>query len=145
MLDLDATAVLSAAVAHRDLFPTADADATKLARTLIVKAIKAAAAKPDAVRRIHGAIGPDAFALVVDGMTAAEAKAVLGKLDKHNAAAKAADVGGQRQRLVAIAAGAAPEPAPAKPAKAPKAPKAAKPGVERGFSSKAALATRQKN
>jgi hypothetical protein len=145
MLDLDAAAVITAAVARRDLFPTADGDATKLARTLMVKAIKAGAAKPATVRAIRDAIGAEAFAHVVDGLTVAEAKAIVGKLDKHNAAAKAADATTQRRRLVEIAAGAEPEAAPAKPAKAPRAPKVAKPKAERGFSSKAALATRQKD
>lgn len=145
VLDIDGAAVLSAATQATDLFPTVRADASKLAKTLVTKAIKAAV-KPDAMRRVHGLIGPDAFAIVLDGLSGPILTGLLGKLDKHNDAIKTADPAAQRRRIVEIAEGAEPalpQPKP-KPERVAKAEKAVKPTIERGFSSKAAQAKRTK-
>ena len=145
-LDIDGAAVLSEATRASDLFPSARADASKLAKTLVTKAIKAAAAKPDAMRRIHGAVGQDAFAIVLDSLSGPALKGLLGKLDKHNDGIKTADPAAQRRRVVEIAEGAEPSALlpKTKPVRAMKTEKPLKPAVERGFSSKAAQAKRSK-
>ena len=144
-LDIDGAAVLSAATQATDLFPTVRADSSKLAKALVTKAIKSAAAKPDAMRRIRGTIGVDAFAIVLDSLTGPALKGLLGKLDKHNSAIKMADSAEQRRRIIEIAGGAEPSQPELKPklARSTKGEKPSKPAVERGFSSKAAQAKRK--
>lgn len=116
-----------------DVFPDVRAEAAKAARALIVKQLKAKTLPLSGLRRVHDSIGETTFKHVVGEMKDAEVKSLVARLDKDNAAMKAADGGERVRRLLALAAGA--EPA-AKAAKPPREKAAKPPG------SKAPKATR---
>lgn len=115
-LDVDGYAVLQAMAAAPEAFPDIRAEIPKAARTLVVRQLKARGLKAHHLRMIRDVIGTEAFALIADGMTDAEVKAVVARLDPHHPTLKQATPGWLRRRLAALAAGEAPlrrgEPAP---------------------------------
>ncbi len=118
-IDFNGFAALRSIGTHAGAFPDVAAEAKKAARTLIVKQLKKSAGLVSA-REIRKALGDDTFALVVDGMTDAEVKTLLGKLDKYHPDLKASGPGWRRQQLLALADGSAEpseKPAPKKKAK----------------------------
>jgi len=130
-LDLDAFAVLSAIGSHAKLFDPIRTDASKAARALVVKRIKGKDASLATVRNIRDALGPENFALVVDGLKDAELKTLAAKLDKENAELKEANAALRRRHILALAAGdAEPLPKQPKPKKAAKAAPRKKQGAK---------------
>lgn len=126
-LDVDGYAVLQAMAAAPEAFPDIRAEIPKAARALVVRQLKARSLKAHALRMIRDVIGTEAFALIADGMTEAEVKAVVTRLDPHHPTLREATPGWYRRRLAALAAGEAPlrrgESAPPEPA-APAPPRA---------------------
>ncbi|KQT57149.1 hypothetical protein ASG52_03530 [Methylobacterium sp. Leaf456] len=126
-LDVDGYAVLQAMAAAPEAFPDIRAEIPKAARALVVRQLKARGLKAHALRNIRDVIGTEAFALIADGMTDAEVKAVVARLDPHHPTLKQATPGWLRRRLAALAAGEAPlrrgESVPPEPA-APVPPRA---------------------
>jgi len=124
-LDLDAFAVLRAVGAHGALFKDVKIDATKAARALVVKQIKAPATDLSELQALRRALGEETLGLVIDGMRDGEVKTMTTRLDKHNPELKAANAGWRRRHLLALANGAVDPSAKTMAAKKPKA--AAKP------------------
>ena len=56
------------------------------------------------VRDIRGLVGPEAFSLIMDGMSDAQIRSLMAKLDRHAASAKIAD-GTARRHVLALADG----------------------------------------
>lgn len=130
VLDVDGFAVLRTIGVHPHFFKAVVADAAKAARTLVVKQIAHKNTGLKTVRDIRGAIGPEAFRLIMDGLTEAQIKSLAARLDKHIAKAKVAD-GAARGHVLALAEGSV-QPAEqpegvAKPVRMKKAPKPPKP------------------
>ncbi len=117
-LDLDAFAVLRTIGEQAALFANVRAEASKLARALIVKKLKSKDADLKAVRDLRRALGDETFGLIIDGMKDAEVKSLSAKLDKHHPELKTANAAWRRRHLSALGSGAE-EPA-AKPVKAKK-------------------------
>jgi hypothetical protein len=103
-LDVDGFAVLRTIGVHPHIFKAIAADVVKAARTLVVKQIAHKNTALKAVRDIRAAIGPEAFSLIMDGMTDAQIKSLATRLDKHASQAKIAD-GTTRLHVLALADG----------------------------------------
>ncbi|GJE58239.1 hypothetical protein [Methylobacterium trifolii] len=140
-LDVDGYAVLKAVAAAPDAFPDIRADVAKAGRALVVKQLKAKALPLPALRRIRDILGAESFALIVDGLTDAEAKGLVTRLDKHHPDLKAASAAWHRRRIGALADREEPagKAKAAKNAKAPAAEKA--PKAERALGSRPFSAT----
>ncbi len=121
---LDSYQVLRAIGKHAELFKPVRAEVDKTARALVVKCLKAKAVDIEALRDIHGAVGNEAFELLVEGLKDAELKSILTRLDKHHPELKSASAAWRRQHLLALATGTAAAPPPAKAAKKSAAKKA---------------------
>src|ERR671933_209481 len=102
-LDIDGFAVLRAIVQEPDAFSAIRTDATKAARALVTKQLKAKALTVDGLRRVRTALGEHPFALVVDGLSDTDIKSITGKLDKHHPELKAASASWRRGHLVRLA------------------------------------------
>lgn len=130
-LDVDGFAVLQAITARPDAFPDIRAEVAKTGRALVVKQLKAKGLALPGLRRVRDSLGAEPFALVVDGLTDAEAKSLVAKLDKHHPDLRIAAADWPRRHLAALATGTEPaakgtaKAAEAKPA-APKKPKVAR-------------------
>jgi hypothetical protein len=105
-LEVDGFSILRTIGVHPHIFKAIARDAAKAARTLVTKQIAHKNAGLKTVRDIRAAIGPEAFSLIMDGMTPAQIKSLVNRLDKHGAADKLAD-GSERQHVLALAAGSA--------------------------------------
>ena len=143
-LRIDGLRAFEAMARHSDVFETVRADATKAAQTLIKKDLKSVGL--ESLRDTRKAFGEETFGLVADEADDAILKAVLKKVDPQNKQVQAEDIGGKRQRFLALAAGHA-EPlskptAVAGAAKKIAAPRA--PRVERANNSAAMKAVRKR-
>lgn len=107
-LDVDGYAVLQALASAPEAFPDIRAEVPKAARALVVKQMKARTLRVPGLRVIREVVGFEAFALIADGMSDAEVKAVVTRLDPHHPTLKEATPGWHRRRLAALAAGEAP-------------------------------------
>jgi hypothetical protein len=105
-LDVDGFAVLRTIGSHREIFTAIKADIAKTARALVAKQIAHKDTGLKAVRDIRAAVGPDAFSLIMDGLSDAQIKSLTARLDRHAATAKAAD-GTARLHVLALADGSA--------------------------------------
>jgi hypothetical protein len=123
-LDIDGFAILRTIGVHPHIFKAIAADAVKAARTLVVKQIAHRNTVLKTVRDIRAAVGPEAFSLIMDGMTDAQIKSLATRLDKHAAPAKVAD-GTARRHVLALADGSV-QPADQPPEGAVKAKKTKK-------------------
>ncbi len=103
-LDVDGFAVLRTIGVHPHIFKAVTADAAKAARTLVARQIANKNTGLKAVRDIRAAIGPEAFSLIVDGLTDAQIRSLTSRLDKHVSRPKAAD-GTARLHILALADG----------------------------------------
>jgi hypothetical protein len=103
-LDVDGFAVLRTIGVHPHLFKVITADVVKAARTLVARQIVYKGTGLKAVRDIRAAIGPEAFSLIVDGLTDAQIRSLASRLDKHTSRAKAAG-GTARLHVLALAEG----------------------------------------
>jgi hypothetical protein len=127
MPELDGFAVLRAIGENPDAFSGIDGVVAKTARDLVVKRLKAKALAVNDARAVREAVGHDMFDRVVDGMSAANLKSIVGKLDKHHPEMKGSSAQWQRRHLQTLLEGAA-EPAQ-KPAKSKKAGSPTKPAA----------------
>src|SRR5262245_40135853 len=104
-LEINGFAVLRSIAAHTAIFSDISADVNKVARALILKKLKSQKEGVKTVRDVRRALSDEAFGLVVDGMTDAEVKTIVGKLDKHHPELKASNALWRRQQLCALADG----------------------------------------
>jgi hypothetical protein len=122
-LTLDGLAVLQSMAANPGAFPAVIAEAAKIARSLVMKQLKAKTSDLNSLRGVRHVLG-DEFVLLVEGMTDAEVKSLVSKVDKHYPQLKSASADQLRNQLNSLAKGTA-DPSdkgePTKPAK-PKAP-----------------------
>lgn len=131
-LDVDGFKVLRAIADAPEAFPDLRAEVAKIGRTLVVKQLKAKGLVLAGLRGVRRSLGGETFALVVDGLTEAEARSLITRLDKLHSETKAATPDWLRRHLVALADGTEPvakstEPKATKakaPAKAPKVTRA---------------------
>ena len=122
-LDVDGYAVLQAMASAPEAFPDIRTEIPKAARALVVKQLKARSLRVASLRLIREVLGSESFALIADGMSEAEVKGLVTRLDPHHPSLKTATPGWHRHRLTALAAGDAPfrkgetriEDSPAKP------------------------------
>jgi hypothetical protein len=118
-LDIDGFAVLHSIAAHRRMFPDVATEVAKAARTLVIKQVKAKNTGLHSVRDIRKAIGAGTFDLIMDGMTDAQVKSLVTKLDKNHPELKSSTSQWRRHQLKGLAEGST-EPAPKVPkAKSP--------------------------
>lgn len=134
-LDVDGYSVLGAIAAVPEVFPDIRADIAKTARTLVTKQLKAKSLPLARLRLIRRALGAETFALIVDGMTDAEAKSLVGRFDKHHPELKTASADWYRRRLGGLAD-------TEEPAEKPKAVKPDKPAASPKPKAKRALGKR---
>ena len=140
-LDIDGYAVLAALARSPEAFPDLRAEVAKTGRTLVVKQFKAKTLPLAGLRRIRDVLGAESFSLIVDGMTDAEVKGVLTRLDRHHPALKTASKDWLLGRIRGLAGGEEPADKP-KVAKAEKKPPAAaKPKPQRALGSRPFAAT----
>src|SRR5690242_18307836 len=98
-LDVDGFAVLRSISSHSNLFPDLVRDVSKVARTLVVKQIKAKNTDIVSIRHIESALGSGAFSLVIDGMPDAQIKTLVSKLDKFHPGLKTETAQWRRKHL----------------------------------------------
>lgn len=134
-LDIDGYAVLGAIARQPDAFPAIRNEVSKVARMLVVKQLKEKATSIETVRDIAKAVDVDAFDLILDLMTDAEIKGLVGKVDKLNAEAKSESSQWQRGHVSELALGKK-EPATKKSVAKAVKPKKEAPKVERAGSAR---------
>ena len=83
-LDVDGYAVLQAMASAPEAFPDIRTEIPKAARALVVKQLKARALRVASLRLIREVLGSESFALIADGMSEAEVKGVVTRLDPHH-------------------------------------------------------------
>ena len=105
-LDIDGFAVLRTIGVHPHIFKVITPDVVKAARMLVARQIVHKDTGLKAVRDIRAAIGPEAFSLIVDGLTDAQIQSLASRLDKHTSRAKAAG-GTARLHILSLADGSA--------------------------------------
>jgi len=99
---------LQAMASAPEAFPDIRTEIPKAARALVVKQLKARALRVASLRLIREVLGSESFALIADGMSEAEVKGVVTRLDPHHPSLKTATPGWHRHRFSALAAGDAP-------------------------------------
>lgn len=150
-IDIDGFGVLRSIGDNPQIFSDIAKEINKAARDFVTKQLKAKTVNLTRVRAVHGAIGVEAFALILDGFSDSATTTLAKKLDKDHPEIASASAEWRRKRIEELARGAA-EPVPKAPKKAKGAPKAEskvktiksprklKPKVERALSSKAVTA-----
>ena len=100
---LDGVDVLRRIIDRSDVFPM-PSDLDTLARKIVVARMKALTSVSE-VRMVYSILGEENFKMLADGITDAEAKTILTKVDKENKEAKTAGGPAQRVLLVELATG----------------------------------------
>jgi len=101
---LDGLKLLRSIAANPAAFPAVIADAEKVARSLVVGQLKAKTSGLASLRVVHRVLG-DEFILVVEGMSDAEVKSLLSKVDKYYPELQTAAADQLRNQLNALAKG----------------------------------------
>lgn len=109
-LEIDGYAVFGAVAAMPELFPDIRPEVARTARALVVRQLKAKALPLVRLRQIRRALGAENFALIADGMSDAEIRALVARLDRHHPELKAASPEWCRAHLEGLAAGEEPAP-----------------------------------
>jgi hypothetical protein len=104
-LEVDGFAVLHSIGAHPDIFAALARDIARTARMLVIRQIAHKDTGLATVRSIHAAVGPEAFRLIIDGMSDAQIKSLALRVDRYAPQARAAD-GAARRHVLALAEGA---------------------------------------
>lgn len=117
-IDIDGLAVLRTIAEAPRTFPDAATEINSFARKFVVGQLKPATTNLDRLREVYGAIGGQAFVLILDGQTDSASAALVKKLDKDNPDIRTAPSHRLRRRIAELASGAA-EPI-SKPPKTPK-------------------------
>jgi hypothetical protein len=145
-LDVDGFAVFRSIGSHTEAFAAIATEVAKSARTLVVKQIAHKDTGLKTVRDIRAAVGPEAFGLITDGMSDAQIKTLVLRMDKHNPELKTANGAARRLHVRALADGSAQpsekQKGASKPAKAHKPPVAPSPADRIHFSSAGAIRKR---
>jgi hypothetical protein len=118
-LDVDGFAVLRSMGAHPEAFAAIALEVARTARALVLKQITHKDTGLKIVRDIRAAVGPEAFSLITDGMSDAQIKALVLKLDRHNPELKTANEAARRLHVEALAGGLAEPMEKSKPARKP--------------------------
>lgn len=144
-LDLDGFAALRSIAAHPRAFQDIPLEASKAARSLVLKQLKAKGSDAKTLHNVRKALGTEQFSLLLDGIAEKDVKSLLSKFDKHHPELKESNARWRLQHLRSLADGtldpvAKPQPAP-KRRKATRKPKASE--IER-LSSKAMGAVRKR-
>ena len=121
-LDIDGFAALRSIATHPSVFPDVAAEAAKAARTLVTKQIKNKACGLKNLRDVRKALGGDAFNLILDGVTDAQIKTLVTRLDKNNPELKSSNPQWRRQQMKALVEGSV------EPTEKPKVPPKQRPG-----------------
>jgi hypothetical protein len=103
-LEVDGFAVLHSIGSHPDIFAALARDIARTARMLVIKQIAHKDTGLETVRRIHAAVGPEAFHLIVDAMSDAQIKSLALRVDRHASQSRAED-GAPRTHVLALAEG----------------------------------------
>lgn len=122
-IDVDGFAVFRAIAQAPERFRAIETEIHKAARGLLVKQLKAKGLDLQHMRDVHDAVGAGAFGLVLDGMTDAEIRSLVTKIDKHLPDLKSAAGDALRRRALELTGGAEPARKTLKAA-APKRPPA---------------------
>jgi hypothetical protein len=123
-LSLDGMAVLRAIGEHRTVFSGVSADAAKYARTLVMKQLKNKGSDLSTLRAVRAALSRDTFSNIIDAMTDAEVKSLVGRFDKYHPDFKTSNATWRRAHLRALADGkAAPSEEPPRATKTKAAPR----------------------
>jgi hypothetical protein len=138
-LDIDGYAVLGAIATVPEVFADIRPDIARTARALVVRQLKDKALPLARLRLIRRALGAETFALILDGMTDAEIKAIVARLDRHNATLKTASAAWYRTWLEGLAN--ADEPTVAPKSIRAKAAATNKPAAERALGKRPFAAT----
>jgi hypothetical protein len=113
-LSLDGMAVLGKIAANSRVFAEVKPDAAKQGRALVVKQLKAKAGDRESLRAVKRALGPRIFDAILDGLSDADIRSLLHKLDRYCPDMKGSNAGWRREHLRDLATGKArPTPAPA--------------------------------
>jgi hypothetical protein len=107
-LDVDGFVALGAIARSPEIFPDIRVDLARTVRALVVKQLKVRNLTLDGLRRIRKCLGTETYVLIIDGLSEAEARTLIGRLDQHHAEAKLAKADWLRRRLADLAAGAEP-------------------------------------
>jgi hypothetical protein len=99
----DGPAALRKMLDHPELFPIAG-DVDAMARKIVVAQLKGGVDLAR-LKSICLALGADSFTAIVEGISDAEAKSFVGKIDKDNKEAKLAGGAAQRILLIELATG----------------------------------------
>jgi hypothetical protein len=104
-LEVDGFAILHSIGARPDIFAALARDIARTARTLVIRQIVHKSTGLEAVRSIHAAVGPEAFRLIMDGMSDTQIKSLALRLDRYAPQARAED-GTARTHVLALVEGA---------------------------------------
>jgi hypothetical protein len=147
-IDVDGFGILRSIGENPQIFSDIAVEINKTARAFVTKQLKAKTSDLARVRAVHGAIGGEAFTLILEGFTDRATTAFAKKLDKDRPEIASASSEWRRNRIEELARGAA-EPASKVPKKVrgatraepkEKSPRPSKPKVKRALSSKALAA-----
>jgi hypothetical protein len=131
-LDMDGFRVFRGIAAHPAVFQDIAKEINAAARTLVIKQIRAKGTNLSRFREIYAALGAEAFNLAIDGLSDAQVKSLLAKMDKHQPEMAFFTGEWGRRHIVALADGtvsAAPKGKAAPKAKAPRTKPDAAPKV----------------
>lgn len=122
-LDMDGFCVLGSIAAHPAVFQDIAKEINVVARTLVVKQIRAKGTNLSRFREIYAALGAEAFNLAIDGLPDVQVKSLLAKLDKHHPEMASFTGEWGRRHIVALADGTVSAAPKSKVAPKPKAPR----------------------
>ena len=104
-LEINGFAVLRNLGSHPETFSEIGEDVSKIARTLVVKQIRARSTGLNSLRDVCNALGKEAFSLILDGMPDAQIKTLVTKHDKHHPELKTSDSAWRRRQVRLLAEG----------------------------------------
>ncbi len=131
-IDIDGFAVLGAIAARRETFASLGVEASEAARGLVVKRLKDKSLTLPQLVEVAAALGCETFDLILDNLSDAEVKALLGKIDKHGPEAKGDSAPAKRRHVSRLAkVEVSPSGPAAKAAPAEKPPKPVNPTLTR--------------
>src|SRR5215475_8018918 len=102
-LSLDGMAVLRAIADNRPVFSGVKSEAAKYGRTLVMKQLKAKGSGIETLQAVRTALGRESFSHIVDAMTDAEVKSLVGRVDRYHPEFKTSNSAWRRMHLRALA------------------------------------------
>jgi hypothetical protein len=104
-IDIDGFAVLRSIAAHPSAFREVASEVAKAARKLVIAQIKNKSTDLKMLRQISRALGADTFNLVAEGMSDAQIKTLITRIDKNHPQLKTSNPRWRRQHLSALVDG----------------------------------------